>query len=67
MPKLKSSAPKAAKKARVEDEMKKWKVGKLHSGSKTGPVVKSQKQAIAISLSESGQSKRSGKRHGKRR
>jgi len=32
--------------------MHKWKSGKLHSGSKTGPKVKSQKQAIAIMLSE---------------
>ena len=30
----------------------KWKTGKLHSGSKTGKVVKSQKQAIAIYESE---------------
>lgn len=32
--------------------MKEWKQGKLHSGSKKGPVVKSQKQAVAIGLSE---------------
>lgn len=32
--------------------MDEWKAGKLHSGSKKGPVVKSQKQAIAIGLSE---------------
>ena len=36
----------------VSDEMKKWRAGKLHSGSSSGPVVKSQKQAIAISLNE---------------
>ena len=30
----------------------KWKSKKLHSGSKSGPVVKSQKQAVAIYLSE---------------
>jgi hypothetical protein len=30
----------------------KWKAGTLHSGSKSGPVVKGQKQAIAIYLSE---------------
>ena len=30
----------------------KWKAGKLHSGSKTGPPVENQKQAIAIYLSE---------------
>jgi hypothetical protein len=31
---------------------KKWKAGKLHSGSKRGPKVTNQKQAIAIYLSE---------------
>lgn len=32
--------------------MHKWKTGKLHSGSKSGPKVKSQAQAVAIMLSE---------------
>jgi hypothetical protein len=32
--------------------MKEWKTGALHSGSKSGPVVKNRKQAIAIGLSE---------------
>ena len=32
--------------------MKKWKGGELHSGSKSGPKVKSQAQAVAIMLSE---------------
>jgi hypothetical protein len=41
----------------METEMHKFKVGSLHSGSKNGPLVKSRKQAIAISLKESGQSK----------
>jgi hypothetical protein len=36
----------------VHTEMKKFSQGKLHSGSKTGPVVKNRKQAIAISLNE---------------
>lgn len=65
MPKLKSDAPKAAKKGRMEDEMHKFKVGRLHSGSRRGPVVKSRAQAVAIGLSESGQSKR-GKRKAKK-
>lgn len=30
----------------------KWKSGKLHSGGPSGPVVKSQKQMVAIMLSE---------------
>lgn len=42
--------------ARVLDE---WKAGTLHSGSKSGPVVTNQKQAIAIALSEQ---RRAGKR-----
>lgn len=44
----------------VEAEMKKWKEGNLHSGvgkgGKEGPVVKNQKQAIAIALSVCGKS-----------
>jgi hypothetical protein len=32
--------------------MDEWKHGKLHSGSSSGPVVTSRKQAIAIGLSE---------------
>ncbi len=40
------------KKGKVEKVMHEWKEGKLHSGSKKGPKVKSQKQAVAIALSE---------------
>ena len=40
--------------------MHKWKEGKLHSGSKKGKVVKKQKQAVAIMLSE----KRTEAKHG---
>ncbi len=32
--------------------MHKFKKGNLHSGSKSGPAVKSHKQAVAIMLSE---------------
>jgi hypothetical protein len=48
--------------AGVKQEMEKFAAGELHSGSKTGPVVKKRKQAIAISLSEAGLSKKKTKR-----
>jgi len=35
-----------------DEVLHKWASGELHSGSKTGPKVKSKKQAIAIMLSE---------------
>jgi hypothetical protein len=40
------------KQAKVEKVMHEFGQGELHSGSKTGPVVKNPKQAIAIALSE---------------
>lgn len=49
---------KKQKQAVVHTEMHKFKQGSLHSGSKSGPVVKSRKQAVAIAMSESGQSKK---------
>jgi len=36
----------------MPDVFKEWKAGKLHSGSKTGPIVKNQAQAVAIYLSQ---------------
>ena len=45
-------AKKAAQK-KVKKVMHEWKEGKLHSGSKKGPVVKKKDQAVAIALSES--------------
>ncbi len=44
-------AKKVAKK-KVEKTMHEFKEGVLHSGSKKGPVVHNEKQAIAIGLSE---------------
>jgi len=37
---------------KVPKVMKEFKAGELHSGSKSGPEVKSRKQALAIALSE---------------
>lgn len=45
---------------KVEKVMKEFKQGKLHSGKK-GPVVKNQKQAVAIALSEARRAKKKKK------
>ena len=42
---------------KIKKVMGEFKSGELHSGGKKGPVVKNPKQAIAIALSEAGQSK----------
>lgn len=39
-------------KAKIQKVMHEWKAGELHSGSKKWPEVKSQRQAVAIALSE---------------
>ena len=46
----KKSYPK--EKGKVKKVMEEYESGTLHSGSETGPKVKSRKQAIAIGLSE---------------
>jgi hypothetical protein len=53
------SKKKSAKK--VQKVMHEFKTGKLHSGSKRGPVVKSRKQAVAIAMSEAGMRMKSKK------
>jgi uncharacterized membrane protein len=69
----KSIAKKVAKKkakkehSKVEKVMHEWKEGKLHSGSKKGPKVKSQKQAVAIALSEARKAGEKVKRPKKRK
>ena len=52
--------PKKTKEHKVMGEFKR---GTLHSGSKTGPKVKSRKQAVAIAMSEAGKSKKSGRKN----
>ena len=52
-----SSHQQSDKVAKVMDE---WKAGTLHSGSKKGPKVTNQKQAIAIGLSEQRKKNRGG-------
>jgi hypothetical protein len=49
---------------KVKKVMHEWKEGKLHSGSKKGPTVSNQKQAIAIALSEQKRYTRKGGRGG---
>tara|TARA_R100001530_G_scaffold133100_1_gene106108 strand:+ start:707 stop:901 length:195 start_codon:yes stop_codon:yes gene_type:complete len=44
---------KRRRKSKIRKVLKEHKEGKLRSGSKKGPRVKSRKQAIAIALSES--------------
>ena len=39
-------------KRKMATVMHEWGQGDLHSGSKKGPIVKSQKQAVAIGLSQ---------------
>jgi hypothetical protein len=41
---------------KVGEVMHEFKEGELHSGSKTGPIVKDRKQAVAIALSEASNS-----------
>ena len=67
MPQLSRKASKKAKRKRMHEEMHKYKTGTLRSGSKHGRRVTSRKQAIAIGLSESGQSKYGKKKRAKKR
>jgi hypothetical protein len=49
----KKATPKGKKaKSKVAKTMHEWGQGTLHGGSKKGPVVKNQKQAVAIALSQ---------------
>lgn len=44
----------AKKQAKVGKVMHEFKAGTLNTGSKTGPIVKNRKQAIAIAMSQAG-------------
>lgn len=48
----------SVKKKKISKVMKEYKEGKLRSGSKKGPKVKSRKQAVAIALSEARKAKK---------
>lgn len=56
--KLKKRGGKLYRPAKVHKVMSEFKGGTLHSGSKSGPEVKSRKQAIAIALSEARKEKK---------
>lgn len=51
---MKKPTTKAGKQAKVAKVMREYSKGKLHSGSKKGPVVKSRRQAQAIALRSAG-------------
>lgn len=53
---------KVEKKNKIKKVMEEFKEGKLKSGSKKGPEVTNPKQAVAIAMSESGQSKKKKKK-----
>jgi hypothetical protein len=44
--------------AKIGKVMHEYKAGTLNTGSKTGPVVKSRKQAVAIAMSQAGVAKK---------
>ncbi len=48
----------SAKQKKIHKVMKEYSEGKLHSGSKKGPVVKSKAQALAIGYSEAKKGKK---------
>ena len=43
---------------KMQKVMHEFKAGKLHSGSKKGPVVKNRKQAISIAMAETRKAKK---------
>ncbi len=60
--KLKQEIKEGKKADKIGQVMEEFKLGKLHSGSKKGPKVKSKKQALAIALSEARRMKKRNKK-----
>lgn len=58
------AAKKVVKKDKIADVLHEYKEGKLHSGSKKGPLVTNPKQSLAIALSEA---KKAVKKVGKKK
>ena len=48
--------------AKIGKVMHEYKAGTLHHGSKTGPVVKNRKEAVAIAMSQAGMAKKPAKK-----
>lgn len=65
MPILSRSAPKSLKQKRMRDVMSRFSMGELKSSS--GHIVTSRKQAIAIGLHESGQSRNASRKLARKR
>ncbi len=61
MTKGKKAKPMTKGEKAMAGAMSEWKAGTLHSG-KGGPVVKSQKQAVAIALSKKAKASKPGRK-----